>query len=162
MFKIGENVMYGRLGIYRIDNIKDENFSGEVRKYYVLTPLNEKDGTAYIPVDMGEKKLKRLLVKKEAEKVISEALEADMDWITDNKLRHEKASDIIKNGDRVSLLRLIRLYRSKKEEAEKNRRKFFAADEKALMEAEALLFQELSVALNVSCDDVLKLILKDK
>ena len=162
MFNIGDNVMYGRLGVYRIEDIKDENFSGETRSYYVLVPENQKDGTAYIPVDMGEKKLKRVPDEKEAKKVISDALTEDMEWITDNKARHERASEIIKSGDRVALLRLVRLYRTKKAEAESNRRKFFAADEKSLAEAEALIFRELSVALGVSPDDVRDMVLKDK
>lgn len=160
MFNIGEKVMYGRLGIYRIDDIKAEDFSGEMRSYYVLTPLNEKNGVSYIPLDIAETKLKKALDEKKIKKVLSEAKKEEEQWITDGKLRREKASDILKSGDHVCLIRLIRLYYSKKEELEKKHRKFFAADAKALTEAEALILQEFSTALNISCDDVRQLILK--
>lgn len=158
MFNIGDTVMYGRSGACVIKSVKDENFSGEVRRYYVLSPVYEQNSTVYVPMDIASEKLKKILSEEEIRNVISLAAREDAEWIEDNKLRRENASSVIRSCDHILIIRLIKLYRAKKAEFEAMHRKFFVADDKALADAEKLLFREFSITLDIQEKDVFPLI----
>ena len=52
MFAVGDVVLHTSQGVCRVDDIRDEKFSGMNRTYYVLLPMeNNGKSTTYVPVD---------------------------------------------------------------------------------------------------------------
>ncbi len=158
MFKVNDTVMYARNGACKITNIRCESFDGTEKEYYFLSPIYDSKSTVYVPVEGAEKKLKKLLSKQEIAAAIDEAATQSLNWIDDSRRRREKANDIIKSGSHTDIIRLIKLYHTKKEELDAEHKKFFVADDRALQEAESLLLQEFSIVLNIEKSDIIPLI----
>ena len=51
MFYINQTVTYGPQGIYRIENISEQNLTGKKVKYYILKSVKGNNSTIYVPVD---------------------------------------------------------------------------------------------------------------
>lgn len=158
MFKINDTVMYGRNGACKIKDIQREKFGDAEKEYYIMTPIYESNSTVYVPVDGAEGKLKKLLSKSEIASAINDAARQEAVWIEDSRRRREAASAVLKSGSHADVIALVKLYHAKKDEFEAVNKKFFVADDRALQEAESLLYQEFSVVLNIEKKDVFPLV----
>lgn len=51
MFKKGEYILYGTVGVCQVEGISKPDFSNNDKVYYSLVPKFDQDTTIYIPVD---------------------------------------------------------------------------------------------------------------
>lgn len=159
MFEKGETVVYGALGICVIEDIREESFGdlkGEVKKYYILRPLKESSSTLFVPVDNKNltDKIKRVLTENELELLLEEVRSCENDWIDNERERSAKCGEIVKSGDRVNILGMIKSFHDKKSELNENGKKLRMADDKLLNAAKKVVEEEFSYITGVDKDDI--------
>ena len=123
--------------------------------YYVLRPLYQ---NCNITTPVGNTKVfsRPIISREEAERVIGVIPTVEPEVYHNRNLNQlrEHYRSCMESFDCVDLVKLtMSLYR-KKREAEDQKRKFGAVDERFMKEAEDLLFGELAAALEIPRDEV--------
>jgi CarD family transcriptional regulator len=164
MFEIGEYVNYGTNGIFQIVDIRKECFDSKTEKeYYILQPVYSSNSTIYVPADNETvtKKMQYILTPEEVHDLIKSIPEEETFWIQDDRLRREKFTKILRNGDRRELIGLLKTLYKRKKERNESGHKFFAVDENILNTAERILHQEFALVLNIKPEEVVPFIRKE-
>jgi len=155
-FAAGECVVYKNNGICRVTDLQKRKFAGEERDYYVLDSIFDPHSTWYVPVDSPEltSSMSRILSPDEIDLAIAQSLLLGEIWTDGFKERSELYSDVLKSGDRARMIALYRTLCARRDEAEKNRRKLYVSDERALRTAEKMISEEFSYALGIQRSEV--------
>ena len=157
MFEIGTYVVYGSQGVCRVNDIRREDFSGENKDYYILSPADDAKMVIYVPTDAAALtgQMRPLLTRDELDTLIREgANDGTLEWINEPRARNELFRSILQSGDRRMLLRMLRTIHERRELQEASGRKLYAADEQALARAEKLLHGEIAAIVNIRPDEV--------
>lgn len=156
MYSINDTVLYGANGVCRISDICKREFSGIVKDYYILTPLNNESMTIFVPVNnkLLTDKIKRVLSKEEICALIASVSSKPTNWIIDDNERKEHYRTVLSSGNREEILNMIRELYIHKQEQLKNGKKMHLSDEQFMKEAERLLYSEFSLVLNIRADEV--------
>ncbi len=150
-------VVYGKNGICKITEIKKMKFDkAQEREYYVLTPLNDKHATLFVPLDSQVlcSRIRKAMSKDEIDAILDSSKNGSICWIEDKKQRNEAFRGIISSGDQRQMLLLAQCLYLKKTEKEAAGRKLWASDEALLSTLEKMISQEISWSLNISQDQV--------
>lgn len=157
MYDIGELVLYGSTGVCRVSEIKKQDFpsTGEQRLYYVLKPLYQ-SCVISVPVDSDKVFIRPIISKDEAERLISlipgRKREAYHNRATRELTQHYDA--MLKSHNCEDLIDLTMSIYAKKENMQRQKRRFGSVDERFLKQAEDLLFGELAAALEIPRNEV--------
>ena len=162
MFSNNDIVLYGTEGVCRVSSTVEKNFAGRIVKYYVLKPIYKENSTVFIPTDneLLLSKVRQILSEDEVNDIIQSMPDESPMWIDDNNARKAKYKEIILSGNPRELVRLIKALYLHQQEQQLNGKKFHIADERLLKDAEKLLYDEFAVALKITPQQVLPLILK--
>ena len=153
MYSIGEIIVYGSTGVCRVTDISQQADSG--RLYYTLKPLFQ---ACMISAPVGSDKvfMRPVITRDEALSLIdgipAVEVEAFHSRVTRQLSEHYEAA--LKRHSCGDLVRLTMSIRKKKAQAEAQKKKLGAVDERYMKRAEELLFGELSVALDIPRDAV--------
>lgn len=158
MFSINDTVMYGHTGVCKIVDICTKKFNGEDQKYYVLSPEFENKTTIYCPYDCDSNRMRELLSTEEVNQLIQSVAEEKTIWIENDQARKEKQLNIIRKGDHKELIQMIKTLYCKRKEKVSAGKKLHSIDEKAMEDAENLLYQEFALVLDVKPEDVVTFI----
>lgn len=153
MFNVGEIISYRATGVCRVEDIREESFTGETKTYYILKPVTKNSATIYVPLDNATlcERMGALLTKAEARAILKQAHGDAGTWIEDVKTRQTVFHETISGGDRLKIAAVVcALARHRREVAEAGR-KFYASDERLLAAAENAIVGELSYVLE--CDE---------
>ena len=156
MYGIGEKIIYGRTGVCVVEDICEKKLSGEkeARLFYTLRPLYQ---SCSICTPVESKVFSRPVISAtEARELVLCLPQLEAEPCREknlNRLR-EYYREIIESCDcrRLAMLGLS-IYR-KRQEAEDNKRKLGAVDERFMKEAEDLLYGELAAALEIERSEV--------
>ena len=159
MFSVGSTVMYGDSGVCKIDDIRNEKFGDEEKSYYILKPLSNERLTIYCPVDCGPSRIRELLSAEEIKELINIMPQTETEWIDNDQKRKEYYHSVIKSGDHIELVRLVKTLYNERERRVGTGRKFHAVDEKIMKEAESVLFGEIAHVLEIRQDEVVPYIM---
>lgn len=163
MFKVEDAIIYGTQGICKIESIEEKDLTGTKRMYYVLIPVYQTGCKIYVPVD-NEKlvsTMKKLLSKEEIVELINNMPNDKVKWIANDNIRKEHYKEVLKEGNRESLIALIKsVYLHKQKLLEEGKKKLHVADENAMKEAEKLLYDEFAYVLNIERGQVLPYIME--
>ncbi len=159
MFAIGDFVMYGTSGVFRISDIRQEKFGDKPELYYVLNHREHGDMVVYCPVESPKIPIRKLLSREEIFDLIKTMPKAEGEWIDDDRERNRVFTEILRSGDREALVCLVKTLYFKKQERQKEKRKLRLSDEKLLKEAETILHEEFAQVLDLRVDQVLPFIL---
>lgn len=156
MFRIGERVIYGSSGACEISDIRTEAFGGTEREYYVLTPMGG-GSSIFVPTDSEQlaARMRAPISREEAIQMITEIPREDVTWIEDNRTRNSHFQKILLEGTAPELMRLTRAVWHRRNELRARGKKNLMADENAFKKAERILFDELSLVLGISRDEIL-------
>jgi CarD family transcriptional regulator len=161
MLNIGELVIYSGHGICKVDDICDQTYAGNTQTYYVLHPLeNSRQLTISIPVDSQKVHMSKLIQSDQAEKILESFHLPGVDWIENNHNRTQVYNDIVKKGDRKEIARVVSTLIRKKQQSEKNDKKFGEQDKRLLFSIQNILFNELAISLNTTYDAILEEVYK--
>ena len=159
MFQINDTVMYGNSGVCKIMDIRPEKFGDEEILYYILKPMDDKNSKIYCPVNSDKLKLRKLLSQSEIFEIIQAMPDTEIEWIENDQLRKTKFGEILKSGDHIELVKLIKALYLHKEQQKQTGKKFHAIDEKMMKEAEKMLHSEFAHVLQIKEEDVLAFIM---
>ena len=157
MRTVGKLVVYGASGVCRIEDIREESFSGSPRCYYILRPLTEQGNSRiFIPADkeklVGE--MRTLLQPEEIYKTVeqTEPFSLSTEWPQDGRMRSKLCRDILASGDREQLIRVVKtVFGARKSPS--------AAEESAAHRAAIMLYYEFSLSLQLEKADVIPFVL---
>ena len=156
MYQSGELILYGRTGVCRVEEITSvREKGGRMQQYYVLKPLYQKCNIT-TPVDNDKIFSRPIISREEAERVIGSIPSVEPEVYHNrniNQLR-EYYRSCMETYNCQDLIKLTMSLYKKKQEAEEQKRKFGAVDERYMKEAEELLFGELAAALEMPRDEV--------
>ncbi|MBD5136145.1 MAG: CarD family transcriptional regulator [Lachnospiraceae bacterium] len=161
MFQIGEKIVYGNNGVCQVEDVTRLQMEGvdNQRLYYILVPLDKKRGKIYTPTDNEKIKMRRVLTKKEAEHLVDEIeCISQLDIAANDKMREEKYKEILRTCDCHECIRLIKTIYIRKQNLISMGKKLPNTDEKYLRQAEDSLYSELSVALDIDKNGMVKYI----
>lgn len=155
MIQTGSMLLYGNQ-VCRVYQQKEEVFHGTRRNYYLLQPIYDTSSMIHVPADnpklMG--KMRQILSPEEIYQLIREIPNQEAVWIDDDRQRSDTWKQILAEGDRRKLVGMIKTLYQKKQEIEASGRKFHAADENALRQAEQTIHDEFALVLDIQRDQV--------
>lgn len=161
MFSVGQNVLYGTNGVCVVNDITEKIIGKVSVEYYVLKPLGLDSSTLFVPTHNEQlvKKIREVLTKDKISEVIDDLPDAG-EWNDNKQERTDEFKEIISGGDFIELIRMIRLICTRSQELAQSGRHIHMSDERFLKEAEKMVSEEISLALEVDKDAALEMILK--
>ena len=153
MFSLKEKVVYPGHGVAQIDRIVEKNIGGNSTKFYELTVLST-HMTVLVPLDnLRETGIRRISSNENIEqmfKLLEEPVNKKTDVAIANWSKKNKAYQCaIRTGD---LEEVCRIYRELTTIAVQKELSF--GEKNLLHRTENLLVEEISLASNISVDDV--------
>lgn len=162
MYKTGQTVLYSSNGVCKITEITQKNIGGKNVEYYALKPVCSNNSTLFVPTHSEAlvSKMRPILSACEIKAVLASIDGNGGEWIDDKNERLEKWRGIICGGDLISLVMLIRVLHERRKIQEQKGRRLHISDERYLKEAEKMVCDEISIALNIERGEVIPLILR--
>ena len=161
MFAANEVVMYGHYGLCQIRAIEEMKFgNADKTLYYVLQPVRDTHTTFYAPVGSNKIDIRRMLAKDEIYSLTREMPDDIGVWVKNDQQRREAYKEMIKSGNRREIIKMIKGLYDKQEEKRQQGKKLQAFDDRAMKEAEKLLYEEFAYVLNIPEDAVVPFILE--
>ena len=156
MFKNGDYVVCGNNGICKVEDITTLSISGvdKNRQYYLLKPVFLSGSTVYIPVDTADEALRKAMNKEEALAFIDAIPDAPLIPLADEKTLERTYKEYIRANSSEGWLKLIKTIYLRKEKRISKGYKVTAVDSRYFKQAEDFLYGELSVALDMTKDEV--------
>ncbi len=155
MFSINDTVMYGTVGVCRVEGVEELTLGRESKPYYVLRPVSSGGSTVYIPLDndvlLG--KVRTLLTAEEINTMLTTSEFAE-DWADDSTARAQHYAEIIKSGDRVRIISVMLTLSARRRSLSGTGKKLRISDERALRDCERIISDEFSYILGISPDKV--------
>ncbi len=156
MYNVNQIVSYGPQGIYRIGDIAEKNLTGKKVKYYILKSVKGNNSTIYVPVDnealVG--KMRPALSTDEVYRLINEMPDDELEWIENDDERKTQFKAIISESAPEKLAQLIKTIYLHQKELSETGKKLHIADDRFFREAERILYDEFSLALDVKSDSI--------
>ncbi len=152
MFQIGDVIVYGAHGVYKIEATEEKCISGEKKTYFVLIPANGMGLTIYAPIhnEYVLQKMRHLLTKDEIHKMIDAMPQEKATWIANENERKERYKSILSKGKHWELIKMIKALYAHKKEREAEGKRLHMSDERFLKDAEQLLYNEFQYVLELS------------
>lgn len=156
MFQANDYVMHNARGVCRVESVTRLDFTGNDKLYYKLIPLFEKDSTVYVPaVDASEGgSVRPVITREEALRLIRMIPEIEARTYANFKEQAQACREILYSGNQrewVSLMKGIFQNGLKRKESGKT---LSAGEVESRKAAEAFLYGELSVALDIPLEQV--------
>ncbi|MEI3037019.1 MAG: CarD family transcriptional regulator [Oscillospiraceae bacterium] len=127
-YTVGDMVLYSVHGICRIEDKTQRDFGGQKQEYYMLKPVYTPDSTFFVPVNNENmvSKMRQILSGEEIKKLIREMPGENFSWIEEEAARKERYQQILSDGDRTELVRMIKaLYFHQQEQQKNGRRRYY-------------------------------------
>ena len=155
MYQVGELILYGKTGVCMVAEIRR---NGDETSY-VLKPLYQTCSIT-IPTDNPKLFLRPVISREEAQALLAllPTLEAEPCYCRNLNQLRTYYMERLDSHSCVELARLAKSLYLKRTQVEAQKKKFGSVDERFLREAENLLFGEMAVALDISREEVQKLI----
>ena len=162
MFEVGEYVVCGSKGVCVVENITTLDIAGvdKERKYYILKPIYQTGSTVYVPVDSPKDSLRRVMERRDAQKLIEAIPDVPLLVIANDKLTEQTYKESLKSGNCEEWVRIIKTIWWRKQQRLQAGRKMTALDAKYFHMAEESLYGELAVALDLNRDAVAEYIVE--
>ena len=155
MYAVNDKVMYGQSGVCVITDICTKKFGKTAIEYYVLHPMYGEDTTIYCPVQSEHTPMRSLLGLEEVDALIRELPSVQTEWIENDAQRSAAQAKVLHGGDQRELMRMIKSLHIRRKERLEAGKRFHQADERALTEAENMLYQEFAQVLGIEPEEVL-------
>lgn len=154
MFNIGDKIIYSAQGICQIDDICEKNFSGAIKKYYVLHPLDNCKLNISIPVDTDKVTMLELMEKDEAEEILETFRQPQKNCLEPGNHRYQAYSQVVRDGNRKEISQIANNLMREKYDIEKSGKKYRQMDLKLLTSIQNILFTEIAMSLNTTYEKV--------
>lgn len=156
MFEKGDYVVYGSKGVCQIQDITHVDIPGvdKNRLYYIMHPVQDNNGTVYLPTDSTKAVIRRVMSAEEAHQLIDEIPDIEQLWVSDEKKREASYKEALRTCNSRAWVSIIKALYLRKCERLAAGKKITALDERYLRAAEHELYGELSIALGIPKDEM--------
>lgn len=159
MFKVNDYVVYGLKGVCRIGYIGRDTYNqNDETDYYFLSPVLNEKMTVMVPVNNPNIILRPIITKEGVMSLIGMMPEIASDWIDDDKQRAITFKAALKAATPQEYVKIIKSLYLEKEARSGLGKNLAKLDEEIFRTAEAYLYQEFALALNISPDEVVPFI----
>lgn len=159
---IGDVIMYGSHGICKVTGLQDMCMDEKIHQYFVLKPVYHTASTVYISAisDRRKTEVRHILSADEIFSLVKKMSIKDFIWIKDNRKRKELYGQILAEGNRYELVKMIKTLRWHKQELKitNKDKKLQISDEDFLKNAEKTLCEEFAYVLNIKREEVIPFI----
>lgn len=145
MFKINDFVVYKR-DVCKINNIKDD--------FYVLSPIEDESLTINVPIENKFGSIRSIISKKEVENIINDIPNIKIIENINDKMMEMEYKKLLQSGEHKDLVTIIKTTYLRNANRLANKKKIGEKDDNYFKMAEKLLYDEFSIALNMSYDEV--------
>lgn len=156
MYPVGSYVIYGAMGVCVVEDVSVPDFCApeEPKYYYSLRPVHSA-GAILAPVDTPVF-MRTVISRSDAEALIDSIPSLPAVPFPGRGLQELKAfyAEALKSKTCLELVELLLSIRAKKTERESRNQKLGVIDESCLKRAEALLFDEIAIALDIPVEEV--------
>lgn len=156
MYKIGQCIIYGNVGVCCVRAIASGQEIGlEEGQYYVLDPLYE-NGTIYTPVNATRVFMRPVISKDEVNALIDRIpqMQVQPDYTKNVQELRAHYKTVTDRHDCAGLIALTISIRAKQAEKKRQGHKLGQVDEKYMKQARDSLYGEFSVALKIPTQEV--------
>ncbi len=151
----GNFVIYRSTEICRIDGFEEKSFDNVTSKNYcVLVPADGGNSRYYVPMDLAESKLRRLLTKEEINDLINGMKGKQPDWGDTEDRRKNVFNEVLSSGDYRRIISMLHSLYLERQQRLAQGKKLLAADEKAMKSAESLIDREFAFVLGIKENEV--------
>lgn len=156
MFQIGDTVIYGCKGLHVIHDCTPLSIKGmeQDRPYYLMQPYGKPEGIIYLPCDLGETQLRFALEEKEARKILKKLPSLSPISLGSPKAQEEAYKTNLHRALPEGILRVIKTLLLRKKDRLEKKKKPTATDSRFLLQAESILYPELSYALRLDREEI--------
>lgn len=157
MFAINDVVVYKR-DVCKIEAIKKKLFNNE--DYYILHNMFDDTVVVKVPVSNRGKNLRSTITKDEVERLINKI--PDIDPI-DGEIRmiENEYKSLLLTDEHEDLIKIIKSAYSRNQHRIEQNKATNSKDSQYLAQAETYLFQELSIVLGMTIDEVRQYIIDE-
>ena len=151
MFSIGELIIYGSMGVCRVEAVELRNLPGGGQgQFYILQPIYQTCAVS-TPVDNEKIVMRHIISREEVDRLIDTIPHTHAEAYHNKVLRQltEYYENIIKLYDCAKLIELLLSLYDKKRLCAQVKKKFGALDERYMKRAEDMLFGEFAAALGI-------------
>ena len=158
MYQIGDLVVYGSIGVCRVDGFSHPD-GNDSKLFYCLSPLYQ-PGVIHTPVESAKVPLRPVMTADAADHLLSQLSGIRVEIYKERtiQLLAQKYQSVLQTGDPLQLLSLSLSVQQKRKQAEAQNRRLGMVDERYGRQAERVLFGELAVALDMPIDEIPHLI----
>ena len=151
MYKKGQYIVY-RHDVCLIKDIKEN----KVKKatYYVMSPLDDESLTIDFPTEDKMSLLRNVISTDEAKELIEKIPEISPIEDINEKNIESKYKEMLKTGSYEDLIKIIKTTYLRNEDRINNKKKISEKDDNFFKLAEKYLYNELSISLNMSVEEV--------
>ena len=153
MFEVDDKVMYGIIGVCKVEAIDTPPINGVTGDYYFLQPIFDNRGLIYSPIE-NKVPMREIMTKSQCDDLIARAKNCQDDEDLSKDINLTDYDTCIKSQDAASLLHLIRFLYSTKNARAKELRKMKSMDNRVLATARKLLYGEMAVAMDCSIEKI--------
>ena len=163
MFQKGEYVVCGGKGVCQVENITGLHLSGadKDREYYILKPVYMTGSTVYVPVDTAEKTMRRVLNRREADKLIEEIPAIPLIVLANDKQLEQEYRSCMRSNCCEEWMKIIKTAYLRRQKRLEEGRKATETDSRYFRLAEEELYGELAISLNLERNQVEDYILQE-
>lgn len=150
-----ECVMYSAAGVCRFKEIVKRCFDGKnEREYMVLVPYASDKSTYYVPCDMADKKLRKLMSKEEIYALIDSIPDIEPCLCGDRNENKLIFNTVMKSDNCEKIFSLIKSLYLKQEDKPSSGGHLSATEENAMKAAEHMVYQEFAAVLGIAPENV--------
>ena len=150
MYKKNDYLVYKK-DVCKVKEIKKNKLNG--LDYYILVPIDDDSLIIDVPTDNRMGYIKDIITKEEAEKLINSIPQIEPLSNIEDKYIENRYKNLLYNGTREDLIKIIKTTYLRNEERIKNKKRISDKDFNYFNKAEKYLYNELSIALNMSFDE---------
>ena len=156
MFHVGDYIVYGSVGVCRVDHIGTMSITGisKNKLYYTLIPIYTKGSKLFTPTDNEKVKMRPVITNDEALELIDQIAEIDIYVENEDKKREEIFKESLKRCDCRENIKVIKTLYERKQTVLGTGKKVSAVDKKYLQLAEDSLYGEFAISLGIEKDEV--------
>ena len=150
MYQADDYVLYKK-NVCKVREVKKNKMNG--LDYYILVPIDDPSLIIDVPADNRMGYIRDIISKEEAEELINNIPNIKTLENIEDKNIENTYKNLIYNGTREDLIKIIKTSFLRNQDRINNKKKISDKDSNYFNKAEQYLYNELSIALNMTFDE---------
>lgn len=157
MFEVGELVVYGNKGVFKVEAIgtpEGMSAAGGEKEYYMLRSVRSSSQRVYIPVQSERSPLRRIITKEQSLDLIERLPQLCQLEIKSEKLREQTYRASMDKHDCEEWMKVLKTLYNRMQERRRRGKRVTSMDERYMQVAKKCLLEEFAAAMSVSQEEV--------